>query len=160
MWCWFSAADLSLHCPFLPLLFVCTGVCCFWNELRAHKLQQNKNTKLNYTHTKKDIFQLLNNTCMIYNAAHDTNRNPTSVFSTLTGSVYFSVAVPLREKKQMWVFCLLQRKILYMCLYVVGYQVLMAALHPHSQSPQTALLVHLLPCMFHSDEFVLCQSNH
>lgn len=45
---------------------------------------------------------MLTKICMIYNAAYNTYRNLTSVVSTLTGSVYFSVAVPSNEKKQMW----------------------------------------------------------
>lgn len=44
---------------------------------------------------------MLTKICMIYNAAYNTYRNLTSVVSTLTGSVYFSVAVPSNEKKQM-----------------------------------------------------------
>lgn len=44
---------------------------------------------------------MLTKICMIYNAPYNTYRNLTSVVSTLTGSVYFSVAVPSNEKKQM-----------------------------------------------------------
>lgn len=31
-------AYLSLYCPLLHLVFVCSAVCCFWNELSVDKL--------------------------------------------------------------------------------------------------------------------------
>lgn len=62
-------------------------------------MQKKKKRKYNKT---KNSFQMLTKICMIYNAAYNTYRNLTSVVSTLTGSVYFSVAVPSNEKKQMW----------------------------------------------------------
>lgn len=38
---WFSnRAYLGLHTPLLDLVFVCTAVCSFWNELSVYKLQQ------------------------------------------------------------------------------------------------------------------------
>lgn len=33
-------AYLSIYCPLLHLLFVCSAVRCFWNELSVHKLRQ------------------------------------------------------------------------------------------------------------------------
>lgn len=90
-------------------------------------------------------------------------RSLTSVVSTLIGSVYFSVAVPSGKKKQMWRPFLfwVKKNLLYVFANVFfGYQVLTAVLQTWTQPPQSAPLVLLPLHKSHSDEIVLCQSNH
>lgn len=73
--------NLSLHCPLLHLVFFCTAVRRFWNELSVYKLERNKREE-DVTNVNTFIFK------------GDTETKLTSVVSTLTGSAYFSVAAP------------------------------------------------------------------
>lgn len=63
-------AYLSIYCPLLHLLFVCSTVRCFWNELSVHKLRQ-KSTDVTEQQQPKRWLK------MVHKAS-----SPTSVVST------------------------------------------------------------------------------
>lgn len=140
-------AYLSIYCPLLHLLFVCSAVRCFWNELSVHKLRQKSADVTEQKRPKRSLK-------MVHTAG-----SPTSVVSTWTGSAYFSVGAPSWERMEnlggSWG---VSRKVSPKDRWVVLYRFLMAAAHPGTPLLQVAPPVPP-PGRFHSDEAALYQST-
>ncbi len=135
------------------VLYVVSGMNCLLTNYKHKKM--GKKTVIQQ---KRKQLSKLRFVWFVTQHIYSGHTNLTSVVSTLIGSVYFSVAVPSGEKKQMWRKIKISHR--HICWCVDSYQVPMTASQTQTQPPQPAPLVPLPPRTSHSDESVLCQSNH